>query len=185
MAKLTAKSSGGSSVSSGRFDGSVPSPESYLQLQFESYASSCSGALTKKGWRAFLSSARCYDTLKDVYFDYVLTPFADKTFLSFSKGLARSQATPLQLTLDSEVISLPPVLMASDSEVKGNKIYSTLRDSTLKHLRFHIDHLAEQLVKKQRHLDALENAYAHFFRVVRGDMSARLRDVVKLFQSSN
>lgn len=183
MAKLSARSSSGSDFSSRFPDVSSPSAETYLQMQFESYASSCTGSLTKKGWRDFLSSARCHDTLRDVYFDSLLVPFADKTFLSLSKKLARSQSTPLQLTLDTEVIALPPVLMSSNSDIKGNKVYSTLRDSTLKNFRFHLDHLSEQLKRKQIQLDNLETVYSNFYRVVRGDLSARLSDVVKLFQS--
>lgn len=155
--------------------------DDYMSSLFESYSSSCSGKLTKLGWRQFLDSRR--DELRDYYFDFLLTPFADKVFTSYSRRLARSQSVPTQLSLDETVIHLPPVLISAESsDNKRYRVYRTLQDSTLKHLRYHLDYMREQILQKQKYLDSLESAYSSFVATVRGDLSARLRDVVSLFQ---
>ena len=182
MARLNARSST-SSVSQRVFTPVIekPSFNDYMAALFESYSSSCSGKMTKVGWRRFLESR--HDELRETYFDSLLVPFADKVFTSYSRRLARSQPVSAQMTLDDTIIHLPPVLISAESsDDKGHRVYRTLQDSTLKNLRYHLDYMKEQLLQKQKYLDSLESAYSSLINTVRGDLSARLRDVISLFQ---
>ena len=181
MAKLNARSSL-SSVSQRVFQPEIIPFDDYMSRLFESYSSSCAGKLTKVGWRSFLESRHA--ELRECYFDNLVIPFADKVFTSYSRRLARSQPVSAQMTLDDTVIHLPPVLISSESSSnKGHRVYKTLQDSTLKNLRYHLDYMKEQLLQKQKYLDSLESAYSSLVNTVRGDLSARLRDVISLFQS--
>lgn len=181
MAKINARSSL-SSVSQRVFQPEMIPFDDYMSRLFESYSSSCSGNLTKVGWRSFLESRHA--ELRECYFDNIVTPFADKVFTSYSRRLARSQPVPTQMTLDDTVIHLPPVLISAESSAhKNHRVYSTLQDSTLKNLRYHLDYMKAQIVEKQKYLSSLEDAYSALFKAVRGDLSARLSNVISLFSA--
>jgi len=182
MAKLSCRSSVASVSSSGSPVPLSVSYDEFLDSLFSSFAASLNGLNpTKEGWRRFLLLSNHRDILSRHYLDHLLLDCADRTFNRLGRRLSRSQSVPTQMVLDSTVIHLPPLIVAADSPRKGHKLYSTLRDATLGNFRYHIDFLTKKLESQRLHLESLETAYAAFFATVRGDMSARLRDIVGLF----
>jgi len=182
MAKLSCRSSQAVVSSSASLVSSSVSYDEFLYSLFSSLSASLDGVNpSKEAWRRFVLQSGPRDVLSRHYLDYVLSDFADRTFNRLGRRLGRSQAVPTQMVLDSTVIQLPPFLISADSPRKGHKLYSTLRDATLGNFRYHIDYMTKKLEAQRQHLESLETAYTAFFATVRGDMSARLRDIIGLF----